>query len=154
MNDRSVHFSCSVVNDSLWPHEAQHVRPPCPLPTPGACSNSCPLSWWCHLTISPSVIPFSSRLQSFSTSGSFPMSHFFASGGQRIGVSASASVPPVNIQDWFPLGWIGRLSLHSKGLSESSPTPQFKSINSLTLCFLYNPALTCIHDYWMIDSFL
>ena len=154
MNDRSVHFSCSVVNDSLRPHKAQHVRPPCPSPTPGACSNSCPLSWWCHPTISPSVIPFSSRLQSFPTSGSFPMSHFFASGGQRIGVSASASVPPVNIQDWFPLGWIGRISLHSKGLSESSPTPQFKSISSLTLSFLYNSALTCIHDYWMIDSFL
>ena len=100
----SVHFSCWVVSNSLWPHGLQHTRPPCPSPTPGVYSNSRPLSWWCHPTISFSVIPFSSHLQSFPASGSFPMSHFFASGGQNIEVSASASVLPVNIQDWFPLG--------------------------------------------------
>ena len=110
----SVQFSCSVMSDSLWPHGLQHARLPCPSPTLGACSNSCPLSWWCHLTISSSVIPFSSCLQSFSASGSFLRSQFFASGDQSIGASASASVLPMNIQDWFPLGLI---SLQSKGLS-------------------------------------
>ena len=114
---RSVQFSHSVVSDSLQPHRLQHTRPPCPSPTPGACSNSCPLSQWCHPTISSSVIPFSSHLQSFPASGSFPMSHFFPSGGQSIGVSASASVPLMNIQDWFPLGWTAFISLLSKGLS-------------------------------------
>ena len=113
----SVQFSHSVVSDSLWLHGLQHARLPCPLPTPGAYSNSCPLSWWCHPTISSSVIPFSSHLQSFPASGSFPMSQFFASGGQSIGVSASASVLPMNIQDWFPLGWTGWISLQSKELS-------------------------------------
>ena len=113
----SVQFSSSVVSDSLWPHELQHARPPCPSPTPGAYSNSCSLSRWCHLTISSSVIPFSSHLQSFPASESFPLSQFFASGGQSIGVSALASVLPVNIQDWFPLGWTGWISLLSKGLS-------------------------------------
>ena len=97
---RSVQFSCSVASDSLWPHELQHARLPSPSPTPGACSNSCPLSWWCHPTISSSVIiPFSSCLQSFPASGSFPMSQFFPSRGQSIGVSASASVLPMSIQD-------------------------------------------------------
>ena len=95
----------SVVSDSLWPHGLQHARLPCPSPTPGAYSNSCPSSQWCHPTISSSVISFSSCLQSFPASGSFPMNQFFASGSQRIGVSASASVLPMNIQDWFPLGW-------------------------------------------------
>ena len=95
----SVQFICSVVSYSLWPHGLQHARPPCPSPTPGVYSNSCPLSWWCHPTISSSVIPFSSHLQSFPASGPFPMSQFFASGGQSIGVSASVSVLPVNIQD-------------------------------------------------------
>ena len=113
----SVQFSCSVISGSLWPHELQHARLPCPSPTPGACSNSCPLSRWCHSTISSSVIPFSFCLQSFPVSGSFPMSQFFTSGGQSIGVSASASVLPMNIQDWFPLGWTGWISLQSKGLS-------------------------------------
>ena len=112
-----VHFSRSVVSDSLQPHRLQHARLPCPSPTPGAYSNSCPLSWPSHQTISSSVIPFSSRLQSFPVSGSFPMSQFFTSGGQSIGVSASASVLPMNIQDWFPLGWTGCISLQSKGLS-------------------------------------
>ena len=113
----SVQFSCSVVSDSFRPHGLQHVRLPCPSPTPGACSNSCPSSWWCHPTISSSVIPFSSCLQSFPASGSFPRSQFFTSGGQGIAASASASVLPMNIQDWFPLGWTGWISLESKGLS-------------------------------------
>ena len=113
----SIQFSRSVMSDSLRPHEPQHARPPCPSPTPGAYSNSCLLSQWCHPTISSSVIPFYSRLQSFPASGSFPISPFFASGGQSIGVSASASVLPMNTQDWFPLGWTGWISLQSKGLS-------------------------------------
>ena len=114
--DTSVQFSCSVVSDSLWPHGLQHARPPCPAPTPGVYSNSCPLSWWCHPTISSSVGPFSSYLQSFPASGSLQMSQFFASGGQSIGVSTSTSVLPMNIQDWSPLGWTGWISLQSKGL--------------------------------------
>ena len=109
-------FSHSVVSDSLQPHGLQHTRPPCPSPTPGVYSNSCPLSQWHHPTMSSSVILFSC-LQSFPVSGSFPMSQFFASGGQSIGVSASASVLPINIQDWSPLGWTGWISLQSKGLS-------------------------------------
>ena len=116
MNKPSVQFSHSVVSDSLWPCGLQHARPPCPSPTPGVYSHSCPLSQWCHLTISSSVIPFFC-LQSFPASGSFQMSHFFSSGGQSMGVSASASVLPKNIQDWSPLGWTGWISLQSKGLS-------------------------------------
>ena len=108
----------SVLSDSLQPHGLQHTRLPCPSPIPGDCSNSCPLSRWCHPTVSSSVVPFSSRLQSFPASGSFPMSQFFESGGQSIGVSASASVLPMNIQDWFPfLGLTGWISLQSKGLT-------------------------------------
>ena len=103
----SGQFSRSVVSDSLRPHELQHTRPPCPSPTPGVCANSHPLSWWCHSTISSSVIPFSSCFQSFPASESFPMSQFFESGGQSIGASASASVLPMTIQDWFPLGRTG-----------------------------------------------
>ena len=113
----SVHFSRSVVFDSLQPHGLQHTRPPCPSPIPRVYSNSCPLSQWCYPTTSSSVVPFSSHLQSFPASGSFQMSQFFASGGQSIGVSASASVLPVNIQGWFPLGWTGWIFLQSKGLS-------------------------------------
>ena len=113
----SVQFTCSVVSDSSWPHGLQHARIPCPSPTPGAYSDSCALSWWCHPTMSSSVVPFSSCLQSFPASGSFPMSQFFTSGDQNIGASASASVLPVNIQDWFRLGWTGWISLLSKGLS-------------------------------------
>ena len=113
----SVQFSHSVVWDSLWPHESQHDRPPCPWPTSGVHSDSRRSSQWCHPAISSSVIPFSSHLQSFPASGSFPMSHFFASGGQRTGASASASVLPMNIQDWFPLGWTDWISLQSKGFS-------------------------------------
>ena len=113
----SVQFSRSVVSDSLRPHESQHTRPPCPSPTPGVYPNSCPLSRWCHPTISSSVVPFSSYPQSFPTSGSFPMSQLFTSRSQRIGVSASTSVLPMNTQDWSPLGWMGWISLQSKGLS-------------------------------------
>ena len=113
----SVQFSHSVVSDSLWPHGLQHSRPPYPSPTPRVHSNSCPLSQWCHPTISSSVIPFSSHLQSFPASGSFQTSQLFASGGQSIGVSASTSVLPMNTQDWSPLGWNGWISLQFKGLS-------------------------------------
>ena len=111
----AVQFSCSVVSDSLWPHGLQHTRPPCPSPTPGVYSNSCPLSGWCHPAISSSVIPFSSHLQSFPASGSFEMSQLFTSRGQSIGVSASASVLPMNIQDRFSLGLTIWVSLQSKG---------------------------------------
>ena len=113
----SVQFSCSVMSGSLWPHGLQHVSHPCPFPTPGVYSNSCPLSPWCHPTISSSVIPFSCRLQSIPASGSLTMSQFFPSDGQSIGVSGSASVLSMNIQDRFPLGWTGWISLQSKGLS-------------------------------------
>ena len=113
----SVQFSRSVMSESLWPHEPQYARPPCPSPTPGVHSNSCPLSRWCHPITSSSVVPFSSCPQSCPASGSFPMSQLFTSGGQSIGVSASASVLPMNTQDWSPLGWTGWISLQSKGFS-------------------------------------
>ena len=113
----SVQFSHSVMADSLRPHEPQHIRLPCPSPTPGVYPNSCLLSRWCHLTNSSSIVPFSSCLQSFPTSGSFQMSQLFTSGGQSIGVSASTSVLPMNTQDWSSLGWTGWISLQSKGLS-------------------------------------
>ena len=113
----SAQFSCSVVSDYLRPHEPQHTRPLCPSPTPGVYLNSCPLSWWCHPTISSSVVPFSSCPQSFPTSRSFQMSQLFTLGGQNIGVTASTSVFPMNTQDWFPLGWTGWISLQSTGLS-------------------------------------
>ena len=107
----SAQFSHSVVSNSLRPHESHHTTPPCPSPTPGVHSNPCPLSWWCHPTISSSVIPFSSCPQSFPASGSFQMSQLFTSGGQSIGVSVSASFLPMNTQDWSPLGWSGWISL-------------------------------------------
>ena len=113
----SVQFSRSVVSKSLQPHEPRHDMPPCPSPIPGVYPNSCPLSWWCHPTISSSVIPFSSCFQSFPASRSFQMSQLFTSGGQSIGVSASTSVLSMNIRDWSPLGWTGWMSLQSKGLS-------------------------------------
>ena len=113
----SVRFSCSVVSNSLRPHGLQHARLPCPSPTPRTYSNSCPSSQWCHPTISSSVIPFSSHLQPFPASGSFQMSQFFTSGGRSIRASASSSVLSMNIQDWFPLGMTGCISLQSKGLS-------------------------------------
>ena len=112
----SVQFSHSVVSDSLWPHETQHTRPPCPSPTPGVYPNACPSSQWCHWAISSSVVPFFSCLQSLPASGSFPVSQFFAWGGQSFGVSALASVLPMNTQDWS-LAWTGWTSLQSKGLS-------------------------------------
>ena len=158
-----VQFRCSVVSDSLWLHEPQHARPPCPSPTPGVHPNSCPSSRWCYPTISSSVIPFSSCPQSLPASESFPMSQLFVSGGQGIGVSASTSVLPMNSQDWFPLGWTGWISLQSKGLSRvfsntinSSPSiqhHQFKSINSSALSFLYSPTFISIHDYWKNHTF-
>ena len=148
----SVQFTCSVESNSLPPHELQHARLPCPSPTPGVYSNSCPLSQWRHLTISSSVLPFSSCLQSCPASGSFSMSEFFASGGQSIGASASVSVLPMNIQDWFPLGLAGS-PCNPRDSQESSPTPQFKSINSSVLSFLYTPTLTPICDYWKNHSF-
>ena len=138
----TVQFNHSVMSDSLRPHEPQHTRPPCPSPTPRGYPNSCPLSWWCHLTISSSVVSFSSCPQSFPTSGSFSMSQLFASGAQNIGVSASISVLPMNTQDWSP-SWI---SFQSKGLS------RVKSINSSVLSFLYSSTLTSIRDYWKNHS--
>ena len=113
----SVQFSRSVMSDSLWLHGLQHTRLPCPSPIPGVYPNSCPLGRWCHPTISSSVVPFSSHLQSFPALGFFQISQFFESDGQSIGVSASASVLPMNIQDWLPLGWTGLISLQPKGLS-------------------------------------
>ena len=140
------------MSDSLWPCELQHARLPCPSPTPGACSNPCPLRQWCHLNLSSSVIPFSSCLQSFPASESFSVSQFFSSGGQSTGISTSASVLPMNIQDWFPLGLTGWISLQSKGLSRVFSIPQFKSINSLAFSFLYSSTLTSIHDHWKNHS--
>ena len=142
----SVQFSHSVMSDSLQPHGLQQARPPYPSPTPRVYSNSCPLSWWCHPTISSSVVPFFSHLQSFPAPGSFPMSQFFTGGGQSIGVSASASVLPMNIPDLFPLGWTGWISLLSKGLSRvfSNTTfqkHQFFSIQ-LSLVQLSHPYMT------------
>ena len=145
---KSVQFSCSVMSDSFRPHEPQHARPSCPSPTPRACSISRPSSWRCHPTISSSVIPFSSYLQSFPASGCLPMSQFFASGGPSIGASASASVLPMNIQDWSPLGWTGWISLQSKGLWRVFSNITVQSINSSALSFLYGPTLTSIHDHW------
>ena len=148
----SVQFSRSVISDSLWPHELQHSRPPSPSPTPRVHPNPCPLSWWCHPTISSSVIPFSSYPHPFPASGSFPMSHLSASGSQSIGVSASTSVLPMDAQDWSPLGWTGGSPCSPRDSQESSPTPLFKSINSLALSFLYCPTLTSIHDHWINHS--
>jgi len=145
-------YSYSIMSDSLQPHGLQHASLPCPSPTPRAYSNSCPSSQWCHPTISSSVIPFSSSLQSFPASGSFPMSQFFTTGGQSIIASASASGLPMNIQNLFPLGWTSWSSFSLRDSQESSPTPQFKSISSLVLSFLYSLTLTSIHDYWKNHS--
>ena len=148
----SAQFSQSVMSDSLWPHGLQHARPPYPSPAPKVYSNSCPLSQWCHLTISSSVVPFSC-LQSFPASGSFQMSQFFTTGGQSIGVSASASVPPMNIQDWLPLRWTGWISLQPKGLSRVFSNTTVLKHQFLALSFLYSPTLISIHDYWKNHSF-
>ena len=143
----SVQFSRSIMSDSLHPHESQHARPPCPSPTPGVHPNSCASSWWCHPAISSSAIPFSSHLQSFPASGSFQMSQFFASGGQSIGVSASESVLPMNIKDWFPIGWSGWISLLSKRCSTAFSNTTVQKHKIYGTSFLYSPTLTSIHDY-------
>ena len=148
----SVQFNCSGMSDSLQPHGLQHVRLPCPSPTPGAYLNSSPSSRWCHPTISAYVVPFSSHLQFFPASGSFLMSQFFTSGGQSIGVSASVPVLPLNIQDWFPLDGLVVTLCSARDSQESSPTPQFKSINSSVFSFPYSPTHTSIHDYWKNHS--
>ena len=137
------------MSNSLWPHELQHARPHCPSPTPGVHPNPCPLSQWCHPTISSSVVCFSSCLQSFPVSGSFQMSQLFALGGQSIGVSASTSVLPVNTQDWSPSEWTGWISLQSKGLSRvlSNTTVQKHQFFGAWVSF-YSPTLTSIRDYW------
>ena len=145
--------SCSVMSDSLQPHGLQHARLPCPSPTPGACSNSHPSSQWCHPTISSSVVPVSPWLQLFPASGSFPVSQFFTSGGQSIGVSALASVLQVNIQDWSPLGWTVWISLQPKELSRDFSNTTVQKHHSSVLSFLYGLTLTSIHDYWKNHSF-
>ena len=147
----SVQFSCSVVSDSLRPHESQHTRPPCPSPTPGVYSKSCPSRRWCHPAISSSVVPFSSCPQSLPASA-FPLSKLFTWGGQSIGVSASTSVLPVNTQGWSPLGWTGWISLQSKGLSRvfSNTTVQKHQFFSAQLS---SPSNSHIHnDYWKNHS--
>ena len=144
----SFQISRSVVSDSLQPHEPQQARPHCPSPTPGVYPNSCPLSWWCHPTISYSAVHFSSCPQSSPASRSFQMSQLFSSGGQSIGASASASVLPMNIQDWFPLGWTGLILLLSKGLSEV-----FSSITKWKHQFFSAQPLISIQDYWKNHSF-
>ena len=148
VREDSVQFSCSVMSNSLRPHGLQHVRLPCPSPTPGTCS--CPSGQWCHLTISSSVAPFSSHLQSFPASRSFPMSQFFAAGGQRTEASASASVLLMNIQDWFPLGWTGWISLQSKGLSRvfSNTTVRKHPFFSSQLSLWFN---SHIHT-WLLEK--
>ena len=139
------------MSKSLWPHGLQHTRLPCPSPFPGASSNSCSSSRWCHPTISSSVSPFSFCLQSFPASGSFLMSWLFTSGGQSIGASASASVLPMYTQDWFPLGWTGLISLHPRDSQESSPTPQFKAsvlwCSALFMVQLSHPYMTTGSGY-------
>ena len=132
-------------------HGLQHARLPCPTLSPRVCSNSCPLSQWCYLTISSSAILFSSCLQSFPVSGSFPINQLFAAGGQSTG--ASASVLPMNIQGWLPLALTGLISLLSKGLSRVYPSTTIQSINSSALSPLYGPTLTSLHDYWKNHSF-
>ena len=142
------------MSNSLQPHGLQHARPPCPSLTFRASSNSCHSSQWCHPTISSSVIPFSSHLQSFPASRSFPMSQFFISGGQSIGASASTSIHPMNIQDWSPLGWTGLISLQSlKELSRVFSNTTVQNHQSSALSFLYCPTPTSIHDYWKNHSF-
>ena len=146
----SVKFSRSVVSDSLWPHELQHARPPCPSPTPGIHPYPCPSSWWCHPIISSSVVPFFSCSQSFPASMSCQMSQFFTSGGQSIGVSASASILPMNIQDWFPLGWTSWICLLSKGLSRvfSNTTVQKHQFFGIQPSIWSNPH---IHT-WLLEK--
>ena len=146
-------FSGSVMSNSLRPHGLQHTKLPCPSLSPRVCSSSCPLRQWCPPAIPSSVTPFSSCPPSFSASGSFPVTWLFASGGQGIWATASASVLPMNIQDWFPSGLTSLISLLSREFQVSSPTLQFKSMNSLMLSLLYGPTLTSLHDYWKNHSF-
>ena len=148
----SVQFSLAVMSNSLWPHELQHARPPCPSPTPGVHPNPCPSSRWCHPTISSSAVPFSSCHQSCPASGSFQMSQLFASGGQSIGVSASSLVLPMNTQDWSSLGWAGWISLQSKGIPRvfSNTTVQKHQFFGAQL-YLWS-TLTFIHDHWKNHS--
>ena len=144
----SVQFSRSIASDSLWPHGVQHAWPPCLSPTPGVYSNSYPSSQWCHPTISSSVIPFSSRLQSFLARGFFPMSWLFTSGSQSIGASASVSVLPMNIQGWFPLRMTDLISLQSKGLSRVFSSTTIRKHWFFSTQPLYGPTFTSVHDYW------
>ena len=148
----SVQFSHSVVFDSLRPHELQHARPPCPSPSPGVHSNSCPSSWWCRPATSSSVVPFSSCPQSLPASEYFPTSQLFAWGGQSTGVSALASFRPKNTQGWSPLEWLVGSPCSPRDSQESSPTPQLKSINSSVHSFLHSPTLTSIRDHWKNHS--
>ena len=148
----SVQFSHSVLSDSLRPHETQQARPSCPSPTPGVCSNSCPLSGWCHPTISSSATHFSTCPQYFPAPRSFPMSRFFASSGQSTEVSASVSVLPMNTQDWSPLGWTGWISLQSKGLSWVFSNTTVQKHQFFGAQFLYSPTLTSIPDHWKNHS--
>ena len=147
----SAEFGHSVLSDSLWPHRLQHARLPCPSPTPGVYSNSCPSSQWCHPTISSSVIPFS-HLQSFPASGSFQMSQLFASGGQSIGVSASTSVLPMNTQDCSPLECTGWISLQSKGLSRVISNTTVQKHQFFGTQLFHSPTLTAVHDHWKNHS--
>ena len=148
-------FSASVMSDSLQYHGLHNAKYPCPSPSPGVSSNSCPLSWWCHPTISSSVTPFSSRLQPFPASGSSPMSWFFgASSGQSIGASALALVLPTNIQGWFLCDWLVCSPCIPRDSQESSPAPQFECINSSVLSFLYGPTLTLVYNYWKNNWYL
>ena len=150
---RVSQFSRSVVYDSFLPHGLQHARLPCLSLTPGACSNTCPLSRWCHPTISSFVVAFSACLQPFPASGSFPISQIFASVGQSFGVSSSALVLTMNIQDWFPLLWTGWVSLQSKGFSRVFSNTTVQKHQFFALSFLYSPTLTSIHDHWKNHSF-
>ena len=150
------------MSDYLRSHGLQHVRLPCPSLSPRVCSNSCSLSQWCHPTISSSVAPFSFCSQPFPASGSFPLSQLFTSGGQTIGASVFASILPVNIQDWFPVGVTSLISLQSKNTQESSPAPQFESINFLAVSLIYGPTchladLTSMHwtshiHTWLLEK--
>ena len=152
LSSYSVQFSCSVVSNSLPPHESQHTRPPCPSPTPGVHSNSHPSSQWCHPAISSSVVPFSSCSQSFPASESFLMSQLFSWGGQSTGVSALASFLPQNTQGWSPLNGLVGSPCCPTDSQESSPTPQFKSIKSSVLSCRHSLTVTSIHDHWKNHS--
>ena len=148
----SDQISRSVVSNPLQPYESQHARPRCPSPTPWVHWDSHPSSQWCHRAVSSSVVPFSTCPQSLPASESFPMSQLVAWRGQSTGVSASASVLPMNTQDWSPLEWTGWSSVQSKGLSRVFSNITVQRINSLALSFLHNPTLTSIHDHWKNHS--